>query len=68
MALLMVAYYIVRSFRDRIDSDTEGPADLLTNFREMHHEGDITEKEYRNIKTVLGAELQSQLSETDDET
>lgn len=62
-ALLVVGYYIVRSFRDRID-DNEQPLDkVLTNFREMHHEGEISDGEFRDIKTLMGAQLQSQIED-----
>lgn len=59
-AILVVAYYIVRRFRDRIDDDPQLADIVLTNFREMHHQGDITDGEFRDIKTMMGAELQRQ--------
>jgi uncharacterized membrane protein len=61
MVMLAVGYYLVRRFRDRIDDDRQTASDLLTNFREMHHEGDISETEFRTIKTVLGRKLQEEL-------
>lgn len=64
--VVTVSYYLVRRFRDRISDDTPRASDLLTNFREMRHEGDISETEYRNIKTVLGARLQRELRDTED--
>jgi hypothetical protein len=36
--------------------DPEG--ELLSKFKEMRHEGDISEAEYRTIKAVLGEQLQ----------
>ena len=65
LMLLAVGYYLVRRFRDRIDDDRPTASDLLTNFREMHHEGDISETEFRTIKTVLGRKLQDELKDAD---
>ena len=66
LVMLAVGSYIVKSFRDRIGEDRQGTSDWLTNFREMHQEGDITEAEFRTIKTVLGSKLQEELRETED--
>lgn len=65
MVMLVVSYYLVRRFRDRIDEDRQTTSDLLTNFREMHQEGDISETEFRTIKTVLGEKLHEELEGPD---
>jgi uncharacterized membrane protein len=67
MVLLAVGYYLVRRFRDRIDDDRQTASDWLTNFREMRHEGDITESEFRTIKTVLGQKLHEELEDAENE-
>ena len=67
MVMMAVGYYLVRRFRDRIDEDRQTASDLLTNFREMHHEGDISDTEFRTIKTVLGQELHDDLKDPDRE-
>jgi uncharacterized membrane protein len=67
LVMLAVGYYLVRRFRDRIDDDRQTTSDLLTNFREMHHEGDISEAEFRTIKTVLGQKLQEEMEIKDTE-
>ena len=64
MVIMAVGYYLVRRFRDRIDDDRRTASDLLTNFREMRHEGDISETEFRTIKTVLGQKLHEELKDT----
>ena len=53
---------MVGRFRGRADHVQQSANDLLTNFREMHHRGDIADKEFRNIKTVLGVQLQKELN------
>ncbi len=68
MVMLAVGYFLVRRYRDHADDDRQTASDLLTNFREMHHEGDISETEFRTIKTVLGRKLQEEVkdNESDD--
>ena len=67
LMLLVVAYYIVQRFRDNTGKDTPKSSEYLTNFREMHQEGDISEKEFRTIKTVLGVKLQDELKDSGEE-
>ena len=67
LIMLAVSYYVVRRFRDRTDDGGQTASDLLTNFREMRQEGDISETEFRTIKTVLGRKLQQELERADEE-
>ena len=69
LIMMAIGYYVARRFRDRIDDDRQTASDLLTNFREIHHEGDISETEFRTIKTVLGRQLQQEMkdAESDDD-
>ena len=64
--LLVVAYYVLQKFRDRTGDDRESANELMTNFREMHHEGDISDAEFRTIKTVLGPRIRSELKDKGD--
>ena len=61
LILMTIGYYIVLRFRDRTDEDQLTTSELLTNFREIHQQGDINDTEYRTIKTTLGAKLQDEL-------
>lgn len=51
--LLAAGFWLVSSFRDRATDDRLPPEDLLSNFEEMHREGDISEKEFRTIKASM---------------
>ncbi len=64
--LLLLAGYVVKKFRDGIDDDRESASELLTNFREMNREGDITDAEFRTIRTVLGERLRTELKDSGD--
>ena len=60
--LVAIGGFIVGRFRDRSDDERQSANALLSNFREMHDQGDIAPVEFRNIKTVLGVKLQEELN------
>jgi hypothetical protein len=57
--VIALAVFALRRLRERIDKDEEQPGEMLSNFREMHLSGDLSDAEFRTIKTVLGAKLQN---------
>jgi hypothetical protein len=66
LTLGSVGLYLIKSIRQW--SDTEGessPNELLTHFRGMHDEGDISQTEFKRIKSVLGGKLQHDLNSND---
>jgi hypothetical protein len=56
--LIAIAVIVLRRLREQIDKGEDHSGELLSNFREMHLSGDLSDKEFRTIKTVLGAKLQ----------
>jgi hypothetical protein len=65
LVLTMMGTYVVLRFRDSIEDD-ETSTDLLTKFREMRHEGYLSETEYRTIRTEIESKLSKPAStETD---
>ena len=67
LVMLVVAFYVVQRVRDFDDEDTVSASDLMTNFQEMHEEGDISGMEYRTIKTVLNDQLKDELKEREEQ-
>jgi len=67
VALVAVGAYAVSKWRDAIDDDTNTASELLTNFREMHSRGDLTDEEFRTIKTRLSYEIQEEIKNSDNE-
>ena len=67
LVMLVVAFYVVQRLRDFDDEDTVSASDLMTNFQEMHEEGDINGMEYRTIKTVLNDQLKDELNEREEQ-
>jgi hypothetical protein len=52
--MIGLAVLVVRRFRSYAVEDKGTTLDLLTNFREMSSKGDITDAEFRTIKSLLG--------------
>ena len=67
VALVAVGAYTVSKWRDAIDDDTSSASELLTNFREMHSRGDLTDEEFRTIKARLSYEIQEEIKSSDNE-
>lgn len=66
LALLMIVSVIMwdllRRWRDRTRRD-DLTTDHLNNFREMRRRGDLSEGEFRTIKTVLGARIRDEIND-----
>ena len=63
---VVVGVYIVLRFRGFSDGDKQSAHETYTNFREMHDQGDISEAEFRQLKTVLGKQMEDELDSKDD--
>ena len=65
LIVIVTAVFIVERLRDRMDDDRLEANELLTNFRDLHSQGEIEDAEFRDIKSVLGTRIASELKETD---
>jgi len=54
-----IAYFVLSRLRDLSSNDHTLSADLAKNFEEMRREGDIDDKEFRNIQSLLKKETKS---------
>ena len=62
IALCSVGVYLIKVVRERSDSGGQlSASDMLTGFREMHNEGDISQTEFKRIKSVLGGRLHDEV-------
>ena len=66
LVVIAIAVYAAGSFRDRVKEDGNTASDLIMKFREMHVQGDLSETEYRTIKTTLEERFQDALKDTDE--
>ena len=62
LILCSVGFYLVQKYRGQSDKDRPGANEMLTNFGEMREQGDISEFEFRRLKTVLGDQLKDELA------
>jgi uncharacterized membrane protein len=65
--LIAVGIYVVAKVRRSFMESGQNPSDLITNFRELHSQGELSDEEYRNIKATLAARLQSRLKSRSEE-
>ena len=61
--MIVLAVAVVKKFRDNTDDDVLTPSELFTNFQDLHDQGDISEAEFRKLKTVLGDKFRQQLND-----
>ena len=65
LILIALGVYIVGRLRGSVADDSEGPSGQLSNFREMHERGEVSDEEFREIKTQLANKMQAELSDSD---
>ncbi len=68
LIISVIGWFVVLRFRDISGDDKPTASELLTNFRELRQEGDISEQEYRTIKTALRPDIERELNVRDDGT
>ena len=56
--------YAVKKFRGQLDQRASLTSDMTTTFRQLHGRGDLSDDEYRTIKTMLDNEIRKDSSET----
>jgi uncharacterized membrane protein len=56
LGLIVLAALIVQRVRGPSDGGAS-PSDLMTEFQDMRERGDLSDADYKKVKTVLGARL-----------
>ncbi|HWB01288.1 MAG TPA: SHOCT domain-containing protein [Pirellulales bacterium] len=59
--LCAIGYYVIGKLRARLRESGPTPSDFMTNFRELHAQGELSDEEFRTIKAKLAAGIQDQL-------
>lgn len=62
VALVAVGAYVIGKLRAAPAQQEPTASELLSKFGEMHRRGDLSDEEYRTIKTALAARLQEELN------
>jgi len=65
LLLLGVGIFLIRHFRDHQLNPTSDDHELLTNYREMHARGELSDAEYRTIKSKMTSRLRRAITDTD---
>jgi len=66
-AVVAVGVYIVGRVRAGLREDDAPSSELLSNFRELHARGELSDEEYRTIKAMLSARLQEEIKDSGEE-
>ena len=66
IGLVIIGVLVVQRFRGGAADKGTSANELLANFQEMQSRGDISDADYRKIKSVLRADLQSELKDDKD--
>lgn len=64
LILAVLGFCAVRKYRGRDDDDTLEPYEQLLKFREMHLKGDLSDAEFRTLKTVLESQTAQELKDS----
>jgi len=59
--LVAVVVYVIGKVRGEPAQQEPTASDLISKFREMHSKGELSDAEFRTIKTTLADELQKEL-------
>jgi len=62
--LVAVGIYVAGRVKSSVREDGITTNELLTNFRELHSQGELSDVEYRTIKAMLSARLQEEIRES----
>ncbi len=54
VALIVIGIYIAAGVRSMLADRGPDSSELLTNFRELHAKGELSDEEFRTIKSMLG--------------
>jgi len=62
-ALVAVAIYVIKKVRAKAIQKEPTASELLSKFRELHSRGELSDAEFRTIKTTLASQLHEELKD-----
>ncbi|HTU26894.1 MAG TPA: hypothetical protein VMF30_15915 [Pirellulales bacterium] len=60
-SLIAIGVYLIGKVRGELTAQTDGANEHLSNFRQMHFQGGLSDEEYRTIKAVLAEPLKQEV-------
>jgi hypothetical protein len=64
--LIAVAAYVIGKIRAEPAQNEPDASDLMSKFRDLHSRGELSDAEFRTIKTTLAGRLQEELKDSDE--
>ncbi len=61
VALIVIGVYIAARVRNMLANPAPDRSKLLTKFRELHCKGELSDEEFRTIKSMLGENMHQEL-------
>jgi uncharacterized membrane protein len=61
-SLIVIALYVLSKFRAKTVQREPTASELLSKFRVLHSQGELTDEEFRTIKTTLAAQLHQEVN------
>ncbi len=65
--LLLIGVYLIRKVRPSEEEQFSASSELITNSRELHAQGELSDEEYRTIKSKLAGDLEQELRRATEE-
>jgi hypothetical protein len=66
-ALTGLGALVVSKFRGSTKDEERPTSQMLSNFRNLHEQGELSETEFRNIKTLLSDKIQEELKDSEEQ-
>jgi hypothetical protein len=66
-ALAGLGALVVSKFRGSTKDEERPASEMLSNFRNLHEQGELSETEFRNIKTLLSDKIQEELKDSEEQ-
>jgi uncharacterized protein HemX len=63
---IAVAAYVIGKIRAEPAQNEPDASDLISKFRDLHSRGELSDAEFRTIKTTLAGRLQEELKDSDE--
>jgi uncharacterized membrane protein len=60
---MTLGMYVIGRVRKSSRESLPTASDLLTNFRDLHSQGELSDEEFRTIKSMLAERMQRELTE-----
>jgi hypothetical protein len=62
--LIGVGVFVMVKLRGRVNRNPSITSEVISNFREIHSQGGLSDKEFRNIKTLLADRLEGEVRQS----